>query len=74
MTKKDYELIGTSIANFVQNAEKLIGDNYDLKTVLYLTGWLAQDLGRDNSKFNTKKFTDIVTKTVKKELTQVLTD
>lgn len=65
MTKKDYELIAESIQAFIRSGDKMIGDSYNLKTVLYLSGWIAQDLKNSNDKFDTDKFTAIVTKGIK---------
>lgn len=62
MTKKDYELIAESIKSFIVSSEKIIGEAYDYKTVLYLAGWIAQDLKNSNDKFNTEKFTAIILK------------
>lgn len=60
MTKKDYELIAKSINNYVLLAEQQGLPNPDRQTVAQLTGWLANDLLADNSKFNTEKFANAV--------------
>lgn len=56
MTKKDYELIANSIKQFRYKFNDMTGAEIDQQTVSSLVGWLAHDLDKENSKFNTEKF------------------